>query len=284
MQAHDEDLSSTTTEQMFSLRILPINQITPHEHLNPKRVARLATHLHRNGTLINPVITVEWQNLYVILDGTTRIAAFQQLGYRHIVAQIISAENEKLELRAWNHSISGLKKDKLLDCLHNVSDCILTAASQNDTQFAVNSGEALCGIIVDNDQGYIAQASHGVDRVTALNSIVDSYTDTSSINRTISTDFSTASSELPDISALVLFPKTEISRVLQDAIRGRLLPSGITRFIVPNRVLRLNANLSHIFSEETLKDKNAWLDSLLSDKQMRGNVRYYQEGVIILDE
>lgn len=280
-----QDISAaSTSKQMFSLRVLPINQITPHEHINQERVAHLAARLHKNGTLINPVITVEWQHLYVILDGTTRIAAFQQLGYPHIISQIISTDNEELGLRAWNHSISGLDQEQLLNCLHNVSDCILTTASQNETMFTVNSGEALCGIIIDKNQGYIAQASHGVDRVTALNSIVDSYTNTSSITRTISSDFSTVRADLPSMSALVLFPKTEISKVLQNSIRGKLLPSGITRFIVPNRVLRLNANLSHLCSEEPLEDKNAWLESLLAEKWMRGNIRYYQERVIILDE
>jgi hypothetical protein len=75
-----------------------------------------------------------------------------------------------------------------------------------------------------------------------------------------------------------------VEQVLQIARNGQLLPSGITRFIIPGRVLRLNADLAYLQSDNSLEEKNAWLDELVDSKLSGGKIRYYQEPVYLLDE
>jgi hypothetical protein len=72
--------------------------------------------------------------------------------------------------------------------------------------------------------------------------------------------------------------------VLNAAVTENVLPAGITRFLIPGRVLHLNVSLDHLRSDESLARKNAWLNKILAEKLTHRNVRYYQEPVILLEE
>ncbi len=65
---------------------------------------------------------------------------------------------------------------------------------------------------------------------------------------------------------------------------GRFFPAGITRFLIPGRVLRLNADLDYLKSGNSLQEKNRWLHEILKEKQLQGGIRYYAEPVYLLDE
>jgi hypothetical protein len=87
------------------------------------------------------------------------------------------------------------------------------------------------------------------------------------------------------MAALVLFPVYSVSQVIQATVSGeRKFPAGITRFLVPGRVMRLNADLSRLKAEGTLIEKNRWLHELLVEKQIEGRIRYYGEPVYLLDD
>jgi hypothetical protein len=65
---------------------------------------------------------------------------------------------------------------------------------------------------------------------------------------------------------------------------GRLLPAGITRFVVPGRILRLNAPLEVLAGPEPIAQKRAWLDLFVQTKLAGRGMRYYEEPVVLLDE
>jgi len=271
-------------EKLFNLRVVPIDHVSTHEHYDPARVSDLAAQLRCDDTLVNPVIAVEWKDLYVVLDGATRVAAFRQLGYPHIIAQIISQYDEGLKLRMWNHVVCGPTEYALLRHLQGVSTCILTTNSQQAAQSALHACDTLCSIVFNDGQHYLVHPSPGENHVRALNALVAAYTEVGSIIRTVSTDLGTVRSEVPELTALVLFPQWELLDVVRGAVGGQIMPAGITRFIVPGRVLRLHADLPRLRAHEPIENKNAWLDSLLTEKWESRGVRYYQEPVILLDE
>ena len=72
--------------------------------------------------------------------------------------------------------------------------------------------------------------------------------------------------------------------ILALAAEGRTVPAGITRFVIPGRILRLNAPLARLASDEPLESKRRWLDNLVRERLADRQVRYYQEPVILLDE
>ena len=62
------------------------------------------------------------------------------------------------------------------------------------------------------------------------------------------------------------------------------MPAGVTRFVIPGRVLRLNARLDTLRRSASLTQKNEWLNELLTERLARAGARYYQEPVVLLDE
>jgi len=268
----------------LSLHVVPVERVLPHEHFDPERVSDLAKRLETAETLVNPPVVVEWEGYYIILDGATRTTAFKQLGYPHIVVQVVSAEDDHLLLHTWYHALCGPKPENLLDHLKTGESYEILPA----TGYSLANGEVyprvICSLHFLDEQNYFIQHSKDVDRLTALNDFVADYTEIARIERTLNTDKSELAAEIKDLSALVIFPQFTIKDVLLAAAKGQLLPAGITRFVIPGRVLRLHADLNYLKSAESLSHKNAWLNRLLTDKMSRRRVRYYQEPVFLLDE
>jgi hypothetical protein len=84
--------------------------------------------------------------------------------------------------------------------------------------------------------------------------------------------------------AVAIYPQFSPADVFEAAVQGDLLPAGLTRFVIPGRILRLNADLARLKQPETLADKRAWFNAFLSQRLSQSRLRYYQEPVILLDE
>jgi hypothetical protein len=82
----------------------------------------------------------------------------------------------------------------------------------------------------------------------------------------------------------VIFPEYTVGQVLQVAESERVFPAGITRFIIPGRVLRLNVDLDILKSDKSLREKNQWLHDFLAEKLSQDKIRYYEEPVYLLDD
>jgi len=128
------------------------------------------------------------------------------------------------------------------------------------------------------------QAASGVNHLNALIIFTNAYIAASHVERTLNRSIISLRQEYPDLAALVVFPEYTVDQVLQIARAGRVLPAGITRFIIPGRVLRLNADLHYLKSDKSLAEKNEWLRQIIVDKLANSEIRYYAEPVYLLDE
>jgi hypothetical protein len=63
-----------------------------------------------------------------------------------------------------------------------------------------------------------------------------------------------------------------------------MLPAGITRFLIPGRVMRLNVRMDILKAGTTQQEKNQWLYQFTMDKLDHDEVRLYQEPLYLLDE
>ncbi len=269
----------------LALRVVPVEQILPHEHYDPERVADLADRLAHDANLVNPPVVTEWKDKYVVLDGATRTTAFTQLGYAHIVVQLVPHESANLVLHTWYHAICGPEPEGLLARLHELPNVILEEAPHDQLQQQLDGGTALCSLITREGNGFLARvANETQDTLSPLKEIVAVYTEMGSVTRTLNTDLATLRTENPDLCALIIFPQFALQDVLNAAVTENVLPAGITRFLIPGRVLHLNVSLDHLRSDESLARKNAWLNKILAEKLTHRNVRYYQEPVILLEE
>ena len=270
-------------DRPFSLGIVPLDKIFLHETVDPHRVERLVRRLETDQVLVNPPVVIEAGDRYVVLDGATRTTAFKQLGYPHIAVQVV-APDENLILHTWFHTIRNLNPVELLKRLNDLPEVVLLEHESPKALGAVLARKRLCYLHTVDDRIFLVRPAPGVDDLAALNKVTQTYIDTSQLTRTLTTDMALLRQEYPDLSALVVFPQYTVEQVLQIARNGQLLPSGITRFIIPGRVLRVNIDLSYLKADCSLAEKNEWLQQLLTDKLAQGRIRYYQEPVYLLDE
>ena len=232
----------------------------------------------------NPPLVMETENGYMVLDGATRSTAMHQMGLPHMLVQVFTSEAEGLQLNTWYHVIRQLGKTDLLELIERIPVVDLLATDRDSvTEDQLEYG-SLCTLHFIDGEIFLVRAQPGVNRLEALNTLTTTYIDNSITSRTMNRDLRKLLHEFEDMSALVTFPKYEVDQVIQLAQAGRRLPAGITRFIVPGRILRVNLPVEILRSDQSLRDKNRWLQEHLIDQQKEGHIRYYAEPVYLLDE
>lgn len=272
-------------ETVLPLRVVPMELVVPHEHVDRKRVNRLAQRLQADGVLSNPPVVMETDDgRYMVLDGATRSAAMKQLQFPHAVVQVVDPD-EGLGLRTWYHIIQKMEAEalvELVETLPAVSPQLTDAEKADDAMFEYG---ALCYFHLADGRVFLVHAAPGSNRLDALNELTAAYIEAAHVERTLSDNVISLKNEYEAFTALVIFPEYTVTQVMQATLAsGRYFPAGITRFIIPGRVLRLNMMLEMLQSDKSLREKNRWLHNLLLEKQARGDIRYYAEPVYLLDE
>jgi len=271
--------------ETLSLEVVPVEQVSPHEQIDEKRVARLMERLQHEARLINPPIVTFWNERYIILDGATRFTALQRLGYPHIIVQVVDAHRDDFELHTWYHVISGDRP--FVDLTADLSaekGLQLSTVTVEEAQSAVNERDALCYFLDRDGRAMLAKAAEGADRLALMNRIVATYNQWGVVERTLVTELDRLRGQFPQMKAVAVFPQFRPEQVFDTASQGGLLPAGLTRFVIPGRILRLNADLERLKADEPLPAKRAWFNDFLAQKLARSRLRYYQEPVILLDE
>lgn len=277
-----ELLQAVEIETILPLRVVDLDRVMCHENVDPKRVASLAERIEAEGILRSPPVVIEIEDKYMVLDGASRTMAFKKLGFEHIIVQVTSLE-AGLELHAWNHVIRDVEVSELLELLDESPHVTLAAEDAEKAAEVMFAYGGLCYLQAVDGRAYVVYAAPSVNRFDAMNELTNAYISISRVDRTLSDDIITLQHEFQKMAALVVFPEYSVVQVIQ-ATKGRYFPAGITRFLIPGRVLRLNADLDVLKSSRSLWEKNRWLHELLVDKQAQGTIRYYHEPVYLLDD
>jgi hypothetical protein len=244
-----------------------------------------------DGRLVNPPITTFWKGRYIILDGATRYSSLQRLGYPHVIVQVVDKDQAGFQLHTWYHAISAEERislekayDDLMASLKSIDGLRLSALNPDETQHALQRPRALCYLA--NRQGGLTLAEYapGASKLAVMNAIVDTYNAWGVVERTLLTDTDRLAAQFPRLVAVAVFPQFSPEDVFDAAAADDLLPAGLTRFVIPGRILRLNADLERLKRDEPLAAKRAWFNDFLAGKLARSRLRVYQEPVTLLDE
>jgi phosphoglycerate dehydrogenase-like enzyme len=277
------DLLQDRTRKPLPLQVVPLDKVFPHEHTDPRRVSRLAKRFEAEGVLSNPPIVIEADDRYVVLDGASRVTALKELGYPHVIVQVVS-DRDKVNLHTWFHAIRDVNPTKLVKLLDDLPEVSMVESDPQKVLDEMFELGGLCYLHTVDDKVYLIRPASGVNHLEALNRLTNTYIGVSNVTRTLSTDVNHLHQEYSDLAALVVFSEYKVEQVLQIAKVGHVLPAGITRFVITGRVLRLNAELNFLKSSKSLGEKNQWLSQLLLEKLTKNKVRFYQEPVYLLDE
>lgn len=269
------------------LRMLSVAQLHLHETCDERRVDSLSQRLTEEGRLKNPpvVTPLPHSRNYMVLDGANRVSAFRRLCVPHIVTQVVSYDDPGIELGTWHHVVAGMPWPAFAAALDAVPNLHLEPCDIQVARQALAVGDALAYIVCADRVLLVRNGGEaGSSDIRLLNDLVGAYKGKANIYRASNDDFSKQAPTYPDITALVIFPTYRPADLLGLVRRGEVVPSGITRHIIPERALRINVPLDLLAAELPLPEKQAWLDRWWRDRLDSNAIRFYAESTFLFDE
>ena len=252
----------------FDLRVVPLDHVGPHEESEPRRVERMVRRLRADDCLANPPIVFDVDGRFVLIDGANRIAALRALDYRYVVVQVASLD--AVRLTTWHHLLTATTPQRVLTALDGAAELAVDEGA----------GQVVCTVQLVGGRTLAVRSTPGADRFAMLSPLVAGYLAHAVVRRVVEPDLDA----YPEACALVAFADLTVADVLGSVRNGTLLPAGITRFVIPGRVLSLNAPLGPLRSEQPIGALRGWLDELVSGRRTDGRIRHYPEAVYVLDD
>jgi hypothetical protein len=271
------------------LEILPVENLILHEYHDHQRTPPIIRNIEESGMLRNPPVVVPLDDdsgRYMVLDGANRTTALREMGVPHTIAQIIQVEDPGLELNPWNHVIWGTNPDTLLDWARTVPGLNLLPSNEENLFRGLLDIRSLAMLHLADGRIYTVytQEIELVNRVRALNTLVNCYAKRTSMDRTTNYTIEPLQNLYADLSGLALLPPFQVEDVLYLASKGHLMPTGSTRFTITGRALHVNFPLGILNNGQSLEQKSVWLREWLQDSLSHKRVRYYAEPVFMFDD
>lgn len=269
----------------ITLRIVHVNDVMPHEEVDPLVVERLAERLRADGILRNPPVVAAMEDRYIVLDGATRTSALRLMGVRDALVQIVDYAAEQIRLNSWHHLVQRTSPSELLTEIEAIHGVTVDRVDIKQAEHALAIRTILCYLLLRNGAAYAVRGAADLQTaVQQLNRIVHVYRGKTEVFRSATTQLDLLLREYPDLSTIIVFPRYAPSEVMHLALNGAKLPMGITRHLIGGRALGANIPLARLASDEPLEEKNDWLSKWLVDKIHSRKVRFYQEPVFVFDE
>lgn len=285
-------MSTSSTVDNPVLRIVSLDAVIEHEFNDDQRTTPLVRRLQSETFLKNPPLVVpltagpDGDTRYVVVDGANRCTALAQLGYPHVIVQVVGYAPPQVTLSTWHHAVTGMDVEAFHRGLFGVAGLEVRRTDALSARAELARRDLIAYAILSDGRVLSARgASHSLhEQNRLLNALVDTYKDQGGLHRTIAIDLAEVAPLHSDLTALVVFPNYEPAEVLALARDGELLPPGLTRHLIQGRVLRLNYPLSELKSSDSLDAKNARLQAWLQEKHAQRAIRFYGEATFLFDE
>jgi hypothetical protein len=245
------------------LRLVDLGCLILHEAHDEDRLIRLRERMKSEGEQRNPVIVSPYENRYLVLDGAHRVRALGELDSPLALVQTVDPP-EKAE--GWAHLIGGLETAELRN-LHGIeaskkpghNPLAEVETAGDGTIFLSSSGEGLQSLVraLWNLQSLYPKGvvhrvePHGDVRLSAGEALI----------------------------RYRGFTPEELAAIVDS---GTVLPAGITRFRVRERVLGVNYPLENMMGGN-LDVQNAQLEEYVRRRWIEGRVRLYAEPVVLFE-
>ncbi len=274
-------------QEFPTFEIIPIKKARPHEFHDPQRTPPLVEKLKSSGVMINPPLFSPFNDgsgEYMVLDGANRLYAFQEMGFPHILAQVVPSNSASLTLSSWNHVIWDMASSILLKTIRRIPN--ITLVEFEESYLEIKDHMTIASIHTPDDQTYnIIPQNHEMNTcVSVLKDVMNSYKAVARFDRIPLNNVEAVQGLYEDITAIISYPQFKIDDIFNLCQTGNLLPSGITRFRVTPRALKVNYPLDELASEKSLEEKNLILTKWIQNQLANKSVRFYAESTLIFDE
>lgn len=277
------------------LRLVPVTDVLPHEEHDAQRSGPLVKRIEDSGVWLNPPIVapldsqLEEGQSFALLDGANRYHCVLELGYPHILVQVVDYKSEFIQLETWNHVLSDIPPEEILPKIYKLQGIHAEHSDTLTAQSALARREAIAYLRVLKGTDWvlmlIADTQDVRERNASLRTLVNTYKNAARLDRITGDNPQQVKRIHPDASMVVIFPHYEPAEILV-AARDRIhLPPGISRHIVQGRAMRLNYPLDAMADETTdLRTKNEHLQKWVQERFAAKSVRFYEESMFIYDD
>jgi hypothetical protein len=274
-----------------NLQLVPTHAIRFHEQPEPSRTSRLMDRIRRDVNLRNPPIVAAMSNgHFLLLDGANRVTAFTDLKYPEIPVQVVDYGHESVQLKGWHHLLlqgRGLNLHERYGALPGV---VLKQVPHTELAMLLEL-RRVYAVLVDASATpwglFPAQPTtpSAHQRIAVLNEVIGAYEGSSRLERIKLADYS----KLPEVirsvdHQLCLFPVLRKEELLQLAEDNVMIPTGITRHLIPGRALGINLPLGFLTDLADPAARQRHFADHLQRLEMEGRIRFYEESVFIMNE
>jgi hypothetical protein len=208
---------------------------------------------------------------------------------------MVDYEDEKVNLFSWNHLIFNAPKEEIINSIINlnleVSFCPLNwgeEALKHERTISYFLFRDSIGFVVKDGVNHTDHANGDLtpeEKAKNLHQLIATYSSRSEIFYLDSDNhFLSIFEHFKNSSAINLIPRFDKKEILNLVQKGILLPFGVTRFIVPNRVLGLEVSCLVLSAQTPLSEKNLFLKELLAYRIKTKKAKFYQESVTLFNE
>lgn len=277
------------SSEIPDLRILPLSLLEEHEYQDPQRSTPLAKRIQADGVLLNPPVVSpfgEDDPRFVVLDGANRVTVFRQLGYDHLLVQVVGYEQPQVTLYTWHHVIADLPVDAFLAILQETAGLSFPPMKYLDARAGLAHRDLLAYVLCSDSRifGVESESHHLYEQTKLLSEMVLAYHSQCTLYRAVADNLQTARRLYPTLTALVVFPTYDPAEVLMLTRDGVMMPAGLTRHLIQGRAMRLNYPLVYFNGDESLEAKNERLQTWLQEKSANRQIRFYAEATYLFDE
>lgn len=271
--------------EKFELKLLKASDVLLHEECEDNRSSKLVERFKREHVLYNPLIVGKYGKKYILIDGANRFEALRKIGCKLILAQLVDYKSKKLQLKTWYHFVNGLNFKELIKIIES---CGLTyhkcrysalkkkiAGKLNVVGVLSKSGEAMIIKLNKNFSNMLAELGK-------LNRFYENKFNYSRIDSdTNLEDFDSLS---PENGILFIYPNLSRKHIVKISGLEQKLPAGISRHLIPNRVLHIKYELNLLKDDTEIVKRNKELKEFIDSKIAVKKVRLYREPILVFDE
>ena len=245
------------------LRLVETDCLILHEAHDETRLARLRARIESEREQRNPVVASPHEDRFLVLDGAHRVRALRELGYRFVLVQRVEPP-ERAE--GWAHLIEDLS-------LPDPEEANGIEASEEP------SADAFAEVDTRDGTLYLRSREAGSGaRARALWEIQSRYPEGDTIRR-VEPD---GPVRLSGGEARIRYRPFTPEELVEIVGSGAVLPAGVTRFRVQERVLGVRYPLDRMRDGNT-RARNVELRKFIAERWEANRVRLYREPVVLFE-
>jgi hypothetical protein len=222
----------------------------------------------------------------LVLDGVNRVSALRLLNIPDVLIQMVDYKDERVRLSSWNHLIFDAQRDEIIKKVKELN-LEVSLCPFNWRKEALNHQTTISYFFFRDMNGFVVNNGSVTpeEKVKSLYRLMSIYNGRSEICYLDSDNhYLSVFEHFKNSSAINLIPQFDKKEILDLAQKGLFLPFGITRFIIPHRILGLEVSCSVLSAQTPLSEKNLFLKELLSYRIKTKKAKFYQESVTLFNE